>query len=203
MQHFIVTYGYFAVFLLMVAESACVPIPSELTMLCGGAAAAGAVAGVHLNLVAVIVAGTVGNVVGSYIAWAVGRYAGQAAWRRWGRRIRLREEDLDRAERWFAKHGPASVFFGRLLPVIRTFISLPAGVADMNLARFGLYTTAGCVPWTAGLGIAGYEIGDKWRTVADGFHGPTYFITAVVAIGIVIYVVMFIRRRRAQTEAVR
>lgn len=203
MQHFIVTYGYFAVFLLMVAESACIPIPSELTMLCGGAAAAGAVAGVHLNLVAVIVAGTLGNVVGSYIAWAVGRYAGQAAWRKWGRRIRLREEDLDRAERWFVKHGPASVFFGRILPVIRTFISLPAGVADMNPTRFGLYTTAGCLPWTAGLGIAGYEIGDNWHTAADGFHGPTYFIAAVVIVALVIYLVTFMRRRRTESEGVR
>ncbi|HVX47280.1 MAG TPA: DedA family protein [Mycobacteriales bacterium] len=203
MQHFIVTYGYLAVFALMLAESACIPIPSELTMLCGGAAAAGAVAGVHLNLIAVIIAGTAGNVVGSYAAWIVGRYAGQAAWRKWGRRFRLREEDLNRAEIWFDKHGPASVFLGRLLPVIRTFISLPAGVAAMNPARFGLYTTAGCIPWTAGLAIAGYEIGGNWRSVADGFHGPTYAIAAIVLLLIGGYLVVFLRRRRAAAEGVR
>lgn len=202
MQHFIVTYGYLAVVVLMLAESACIPIPSELTMLCGGAAAAGAVAGIDLNLVAVIVAGTVGNVAGSYLGWAVGRYAGQTAWRRWGRRIRLREEDLVRAERWFAEHGPASVFLGRLIPVIRTFISLPAGVAAMNPVRFGLYTTAGCIPWTAGLGIAGYEVGDNWRSVADGFHGPTYVIAAV-AILVVVCLVIFMHRRRTQSEGAR
>ncbi len=201
MQHFIVTYGYFAIFLLMVAESACIPIPSELTMLCGGAAAGGAVAGAHLNLVGVIVAGVVGNVVGSYIAYAVGRYAGQPAWHRWGRAIRLRDEDLDRAERWFDKHGSASVFFARLLPVIRTFISLPAGVAEMNPVRFGIYTLAGVIPWTAGLAIAGYEIGANWHTVADDFKGPTYLIAAIVVVLIVAALVVHYRRSRPGAAA--
>jgi membrane protein DedA with SNARE-associated domain len=200
-QHLIVTYGYFAIFLLMVAESACIPIPSELTMLCGGAAAGGAVAGAHLNLVGVIIAGVVGNVVGSYIAYAVGRYAGQPAWHRWGRAIRLRDGDLVRAERWFDKHGSASVFFARLLPVIRTFISLPAGVAEMNPVRFGIYTSAGVIPWTAGLAIAGYEIGSNWHTVADDFKGPTYIIAAVVVVAVVAALVLHFRRSRPETTA--
>lgn len=197
MQQFIVNYGYLAVFVLMLAESACIPIPSELTMLCAGAAAGGAVAGAHPNIVAVIIAGTVGNVAGSYLAWAVGRYGGQAAWHRWGRRVWLREDDLARAERWFQAHGPISVFLGRLLPVIRTFISLPAGIAAMNPVRFGVYTTAGCLPWTAGLGIAGYAIGSNWRTVADGFHGPTYVIAAIVLVLLAAWLVVFLRRRRS------
>jgi membrane protein DedA with SNARE-associated domain len=103
MQHLIATYGYVAVFVLMVAESACLPVPSELIMTFAGALAAGAVPGTSLNLVAVIVAGVAGNVAGSYLAWAAGRYGGQPALQRWGHRLWLREHDLDRASIWFAR----------------------------------------------------------------------------------------------------
>jgi membrane protein DedA with SNARE-associated domain len=198
MQQFIVTFGPLAVFLLMLAESACIPVPSEVIMLLGGALAGGAVAGAHPSLALVIIAGVAGNVAGSYIAWAVGRYAGQAALHRWGRRLWLNDDDIDRAHRWFTKYGAASVFFGRLLPVIRTFISLPAGFAAMPPLRFGLYTLAGCIPWTAALGYAGYAIGTRWESIANAFHGPTYAIAAVVALGLIIAVVLFLRRRRAQ-----
>src|SRR5690349_5769687 len=105
----------------MLAESACIPVPSEVIMLFGGALAAGAVAGAHPSLVGIIVAGVLGNVAGSYVAWAVGRYAGQAAVRRWGRRIGVREREIDRATVWFERRGAAAVLIGRLLPVIRTF----------------------------------------------------------------------------------
>ena len=131
MQQFISSYGYLAVFILMLAESACIPVPSELTMLFAGALSAGAVAGAHLNLVLVIAAGVAGNVAGSYLAWGIGIYGGRAAWHRWGRYFLLRDDDIDRAERWFTRHGTKAVFFGRLLPVVRTFISLPAGLARM------------------------------------------------------------------------
>lgn len=200
MQGFIAQYGYLAVFVLMLAESACIPIPSELIMLFGGALAGGAVTDAHLNLVGVIVAGVAGNVAGSYVAWAVGRYAGNAAWRRWGRYVFLNERDLDRAERWFDRHGNLSVLVGRLLPVVRTFISLPAGVAAMPPARFGLYTLIGCIPWTAALGIAGYYVGTHWQAVADAFHGPTYAVAAVVVVLILVAIVVFARRRRAERQ---
>jgi membrane protein DedA with SNARE-associated domain len=97
-QTFIMNYGYLAIFVLMLAESACIPVPSELTMLFGGALAGGAVPGAHLNLVLVVAAGVAGNVAGSYLAWGIGRYAGRAAWRRWGRHLLLRNDDIDRAE---------------------------------------------------------------------------------------------------------
>ena len=197
MQSFIANYGYLAIFLLMLLESACIPVPSELIMLFGGALAAGAVAGTHLNLTLVIVAGVAGNVAGSYLAYAVGRYGGQAALHRWGRRIYLREHDLDRATAWFTKYGPAAVGFGRCLPVIRTFISLPAGIAGMNAVRFGVYTVIGCIPWTAALGWAGYAVGSNWEKVANAFHGPTYIIAGIVAVALVIAVAMFLRNRRA------
>ena len=106
MQHLIATYGYVAVFVLMVAESACLPVPSELIMTFAGALAAGAVPGTSLNLVAVIVAGVAGNVVGSYIAWAVGRYGGQPALRRWGHRLLAARARPGPGHNWFARYGP-------------------------------------------------------------------------------------------------
>jgi membrane protein DedA with SNARE-associated domain len=200
-QHFISQYGYVAVFLLMLAESACIPIPSEVIMLFGGALAAGAVPGAHPALAGIVLAGVLGNVAGSYISWAVGRYAGQAAVRRWGRFVGLRDHDIDRATRWFERHGPAAVLFGRVVPVVRTFISLPAGFAGMPAGRFGLYTTLGCIPWTAALGIAGYALGANWQNVANDFHGPTYAIAGLIVIGIVAVVVVHFRRRRRASSA--
>jgi membrane protein DedA with SNARE-associated domain len=195
-QHFIATYGVAAVFVLMLAESACIPVPSELIMLLGGALAAGAVAGAHPSLVLIIIAGVAGNVAGSYLAWAAGRYAGQAAVRRWGRYVGVREHDIDRAAIWFDRHGPAAVFFGRLIPVVRTFISLPAGFGNMPPVRFGVYTTLGCIPWTTGLAVAGYYLGANWQSVANGFHGPTYIIAAVAGVAVLAALVVYFRRRR-------
>jgi len=201
-QHFITQYGYLAVFLLMMAESACIPVPSEVIMMLGGALAAGAVPGVHPTLAGIVVAGVLGNVAGSYLAWGAGKYAGQPAVHRWGRRVGLRAHDIDRATRWFERHGPAAVLFGRLIPVVRTFISLPAGFAGMPAGRFGLYTTLGCIPWTAALAIAGYALGANWQNVANDFHGPTYAIAGIIAVALASAVVLhFFRRRRRSADA--
>lgn len=196
MQHFITQYGYLAVFLLMLAESACIPIPSEVIMLFGGALAAGAVPGAHPSLLGIIVAGVLGNLAGSYIAWAVGKYAGQAAVHRWGRRVGIREHDIDRATAWFERHGASAVLFGRVVPVVRTFISLPAGFAGMPAIRFGLFTTLGCIPWTAALAIAGYALGANWQSVANGFHGPTYAIAGIIVVAAAAAIVLHLRRGR-------
>ena len=201
MQHLIATYGYLAIFVLMVAESACLPVPSELIMTFGGALAAGAVPGTSLNLIGVIAAGVAGNVVGSYIAWAVGWYGGQPALRRWGHRLWLRDHDLDRATNWFARYGPRAVLMGRLLPVVRTFISLPAGIAGMDPVRFGIYTTIGCIPWTAALAYAGYAVGSNWQSIVNAFRGPTYIIAGLVVIGLVIAIWWYVRRHRADRTA--
>jgi membrane protein DedA with SNARE-associated domain len=197
-QTFIAHYGYLAIFLLMLAESACVPVPSEVTMLLGGALAAGAVPGSHLNLALVVTAGVAGNLAGSYLAWGVGRFGGPPAARRWGRYVLLRDDDVDRAGRWFQRHGGKAVFFGRLLPVIRTFISLPAGFARMPGVRFGLYTVAGCIPWTLGLAWAGYAVGANWRSIEKAFAAPTYAVAGVAVAAIVVTLVLFIRRRRRE-----
>ena len=197
MQHFIASYGITAVFLLMIAESACIPVPSELVMCLGGALAAGAVAGAHPSLLAVIAAGVAGNLAGSYLAWAAGRYGGEPALRRYGRYLRLRDHDLDRASAWFNRHGRAAVFFGRMVPVVRTFISLPAGIAGMPAARFGLYTVAGCIPWTAGLALAGYGVGRNWQAIVSGFRGPSYAIAGILAVLLIVAVAVYARRRAA------
>lgn len=198
MQHFIASYGYAAVFLLMIAESACIPIPSELVMSFGGALAAGAVVGSHPSLAGVIVAGVAGNLVGSYLAWAVGRYGGQPALRRYGRYLRLRDHDIDRASAWFTRHGRAAVFLGRMVPVVRTFISLPAGIAEMPAARFGLYTTVGCIPWTTGLALAGYSLGRNWHSIVSGFRGPTDVIAGIIVILLVGAAAIYAWRRAAE-----
>jgi membrane protein DedA with SNARE-associated domain len=196
MQHFIATYGYLAVFLLMMAESACIPVPSELIMPLAGALSAGAVTGHRLSLTLVIVAGVAGNVAGSYVAWAVGRWGGQAVLRRWGGRLWLREHHLDAANRWFGRYGPRAVLIGRLLPVVRTFISLPAGIAGMRPLRFGVYTTIGCIPWTAALAGAGYAVGASWQQIPNAFHAVTYVVAAIVVVALAIGVWIFVVRAR-------
>jgi membrane protein DedA with SNARE-associated domain len=203
-QHLIATYGYLAVFVLMLAESACIPVPSELIMTFGGALAAGAVPGTSLNLAGVILAGTAGNVAGSYVAWAVGRYLGLPALHRltrgrWARRLPL-DRDVDRAVAWFDRHGGKAVLIGRVLPVIRTFISLPAGIAGMAPVRFGVYTTIGCIPWTAALATAGFAVGSNWESIVSALHGPTYIIAAVVLLAIVVAVWRYLRRRPDAVE---
>ncbi len=193
MQSFVASSGYLAVFLLMLAESACVPIPSEVTMLAAGAFAAQG----RLSLGAVIALGTLGNLVGSYLAWAVGRTGGRAVLGRFGRLVLIREEDLDRAEAWFKVRGELAVFLGRLVPVVRTFISLPAGVAEMPPVRFGIYTLLGCLPWTAALGALGYALGSTWHSIVHGFSAATYVIAALAVAGIAGFFAIRYRRRRA------
>jgi membrane protein DedA with SNARE-associated domain len=108
----------------------------------------------------------------------------------------VREQDIDRASRWFGRYGRRAVLIGRVLPVVRTFISLPAGIAGMKPLRFGLYTTIGCIPWTAALAYAGYAVGANWQSIANGFHGPTYIIAALVIIALVITIWRYARQHQ-------
>jgi membrane protein DedA with SNARE-associated domain len=195
MEHFIRVaiedYGYLAVFLLMVLESACIPIPSEVTMLFGGAAANATFAATipghpaHLNFLLVGLLGTVGNLVGSWLAYWVGRRGGRPLIERWGKYVFLRPHEIDRAEVWFERHGHEAVFVSRLLPVVRTFISLPAGVAEMPPGKFTAYTFAGCLPWTFARAGGGYALGAKWTTVERYFRpiGIGFGVLIVAAVG--------------------
>jgi membrane protein DedA with SNARE-associated domain len=194
-QQFISSYGYLAILILMTAEAACIPVPSELTMPLGGAIAAGAVAGAHLSLPLVIVTGVVGNVIGSYLAWGAGWYGGEAAARRWSRFLGGRS-GIERARRWFDRYGGRAVLVGRLLPVVRTFISLPAGYARMRPVRFGIYTAVGCVPWIGGLAWAGYAAGGNWQRVQHLVNTPAYIIAGLIALLVAAGIVTVIVRRR-------
>ena len=184
--------GLAGVFVLMVLESACVPIPSEATMLFAGFN----VSEGNLTLFGIVAAGVLGNLVGSLIAYAVGYY-GRLELLDQNRLIHINQRHLEAADRWFERHGPATVFFTRMLPIIRTFISFPAGVARMPLAKFVVYTLAGCIPWVLGLAIIGREVGDRWDQWKDYLHYLDYAVVAGIAIAIVYLVV---RRRRGSAK---
>ncbi len=176
-------YGYLAVFILMTLESACVPVPSEVTMLFGGALASTAFAGAgqELNFVTVGLLGTAGNVVGSWLAYWAGTAGGRPLVDRFGRYLLVLPHEVDRAHDWFERRGELAVFVSRLLPVIRTFISLPAGVARMPFWRFTLYTVLGCLPWTFALAWLGYTLGESWTEVEDVLRPVAWAIAAAVA----------------------
>ena len=180
----------------MTAESALIPIPSEVVM-----PFAGALAGLHkLNIFEVILAGTLGNVLGSYIAWIIGRTGGRAIILRFGRYVHIKEEDLHKTERWFAARGETAVLVGRLLPVVRTFISLPAGVAEMEPIRFGIFTFLGALPWCAALTGIGYLVGSNWSSVSSYIKYAGYLIA--VAVFVVVVRFFFGRFRPARNRAV-
>jgi membrane protein DedA with SNARE-associated domain len=197
----VLRYGYAAIFLLMLLESACVPIPSEVTMLFGGALAATGFAGAghHLDLLVVGLVGALGNLAGSWLAYGVGYVGGRPLAVRWGRYLLIRPHEVDRAHDWFERHGEAAVFFGRLLPVVRTFISLPAGVARMNPWKFSLYTFLGCLPWTFGLAWLGYSLGHRWDEVERVIRPFAWLVAVVLGVAIGAWIWRRWRRVRAET----
>lgn len=206
MNQFLQNWGYLAIFVLTVLESACVPIPSEVTLGLGGALASGAVvSGLHgdLNLGLVIVVGTLGSVVGSLLAYWVGRTGGRAFVDRFGRFVLLTQRDLDRAEAWFARRGEWAVLVGRVLPVVRTFISLPAGMAEMNLTRFVVFTTIGVAAWVSLLSTIGYVAGASWDSVTKGFSTASYVVAAAAVVSAGVFAVLRIRALRAERDAAR
>jgi len=179
-------YGYLAVFVLMLLESACVPIPSEVTMLFGGALTVTAFAGAgnELSLPWVIAAGVAGNLIGSWLAYWAGAAGGRPFVDRFGRYLLIRPHEVDRAHAWFEQRGQRAVFVARLLPVVRTFISLPAGVAKMPVRRFTLYTVLGCVPFVAALAWAGAAAGSQWEKVAKYIQPVAWLLFAAIIAGI-------------------
>jgi membrane protein DedA with SNARE-associated domain len=195
MERWVTDYGYWAIFLLMLAESACIPFPSEVTMLVGGWYAAG---DGPLDFFWVGAAGVLGNLVGSWIAYAGGRYYGRELLDRYGKYVLIRSHDIDKAEVWWDKHGDAATFFSRLLPVIRTFISLPAGIAKMPFGKFTLYTFLGVIPWTFALAYLGVLVEDNWHRVLDYFDIPTLVIGVVV---LALSLGWYIRRRKDRKSA--
>ncbi len=184
---FISATGLTAVFVLMALESACLPVPSEAIMLFAGSS----VAAGDLTLFGVVAAGVLGNLVGSWAAYAVGYY-GRLDLLEKNRLIHVSPKHLKWADDWFARYGDATVFFSRMLPIVRTFISLPAGVAKMPFWRFTYLTLLGCIPWVLMLALVGKSVGDNWEEWRDHLH----YLDYLVVVGFVALVVYLVVKRR-------
>lgn len=183
MSSFISHYGYLGIFLASVLSSACIPIPSEVAYGFAGALCTAALTGhVRFSLWGVIVVGTIGSLLGAVIAYEVGRSLGRTIVDRWGRWILLTHRDLDNAERWFDRWGSASVLISRVVPVLRSFISLPAGIAEMKRGRFLVLTTIGSAAWVALLAGLGYAAGSNWSRVSGGFHDAEIPIVVLIVL---------------------
>ena len=189
-QHVIASGGYFAVAGLMAVESACIPLPSEVIMpFAGSLTSAG-----PLSLWGVSLAGAIGCVLGSIPAYYLGQYGGRPVIERFGRYVLISHHDLDLADRLFERHGQGIVFVARLLPVIRTFIAFPAGVARMPMGRFIAYTFIGSLPWCFGLALVGQKLGEHWEALKPIFHASDGIIVAAVVAGAGLWIYRHLRR---------
>jgi len=186
--------GLAGVFVLMTLESACIPVPSEATMLFAGFN----VSDGHYPLWAAVAVGSVANLVGSWIAYAVGYYGRVDILEKHGRKLHIKKSHLATADRWFERHGDLTVLVTRMLPLIRTFISLPAGVARMPFWRFSVLTLLGCIPWVFMLTFIGKEAGDNWEKWKDSLHYVDYAVVALVVVGVAY---LILRRRRTPPDA--
>lgn len=180
--------GYLGVFLLMAAESALIPIPSEVTMPFSGYL----VTTGRFNLYLVILIGAAANLVGSLLAYWLGFWGEEHVIRGWirkyGRYVLITENEYDRAERWFRKYGEKIVFFSRILPVVRTFISLPAGIAEMNFWKFSYLTFLGSLIWSAFLTLIGYYLGKNWNSIEVYYRKFEYVIVGIGILVVVFYI---------------
>ena len=186
--------GYLGIALLMLAENVFPPIPSELIMPMAGFTAARG----ELNMVGVVVAGTAGSLAGALLWYYIGRWVGLERLKRWaakhGRWLTISPEDVDEAAAWFNRHGGKAVLIGRLIPAVRTLISVPAGVAGMALPRFLAYSALGTALWTALLAAAGYLLEDQYQKVGDYLNPVSNVILGLIVLGYLYRVITFRRR---------
>jgi membrane protein DedA with SNARE-associated domain len=183
--------GTAGIFLLMLLDSACIPTSSEAIMLFAGFK----VADGRFTLLEIILAGVAGNLAGSWVAYGVGYYGRVELLERHGKWLHITPKHLAWADRWFERYGGVTVFFSRMVPVVRTFISLPAGVARMPFWRFTFLSTAGIIPWVIAFAVVGKQVGDRWDDWQQKLHYADYAILAGIAIGIVY---LLLRRRRTR-----
>jgi membrane protein DedA with SNARE-associated domain len=188
--------GLAGVFVLMLLESACIPIPSEATMLFAGFN----VDKGEYSLFAAVAAGVLGNLVGSWIAYGVGYYGRLEWFERHAHHAFIKPHHIRWAEDWFNRYGEATVFFARVLPIIRTFISLPAGVARMPFWRFTVFTLLGCIPWVFALTFIGKQAGANWEDWKNSLHYVDYAVVALIVLGVA-WLFLRARRRRASAAA--
>lgn len=196
LAHFIIetisASGYLGIVILMGIESACIPLPSEIIMPFSGYL----VFRGDFELIRVGLAGAFGCLVGSVPAYYLGLYGGRPLVERYGKYVLISHRDLDLADRWFERYGDWAIFFSRLLPVVRTFISFPAGVARMNFHRFVIYTFLGSFPWCLGLAYIGMKMGENWDTLGGYFHQFDVIIGGAIALGIAYYVWHHLKGRK-------
>lgn len=190
----IATFGLAGIFVLMFLESACIPVPAEATMVFAGFA----VSEGKMSFAAAVAAGVAGNVVGAYVIYYVGMYGGRPFVDRYGKYLLLRHEHIERTERWFARYGWYAVAFCRIIPGVRSFVSLPAGVAEMPLWKFTVATAVGCLPFVAVLTWLGVQVGANWETLLHQLKWLDYVAAAAVALAVIWFVRWFVRQRRAQ-----
>jgi membrane protein DedA with SNARE-associated domain len=203
LAHLVRTGGLPGIFALMALGSACIPIPSEVVMLFAGFAVADRSASGahhHLTLTGIVLAGLLGTLVGSWVAYGVGRGGRLELLERHGARLHMGPAQIERADQWFQRYGERVVLFGRMIPLIRAFVSLPAGVARMPIVRFTVLTLIGSIPWVLALAIAGHAVGSDWTSVRRGFEYVDYALLALLVIAILY--VRARRRRGASAEAV-
>lgn len=175
------TFGYWGIYVGMIIESSCIPLPSEAIMLFSGFMVASGM----LNFWVVVAAGVLGNLTGSILTYWVGASGGRSLLLKYGRYILISAQHIEKADRWFYRYGDWTVFFTRNMPVIRTFISLPAGIARMNFAKFFIYTFIGCIPWNIALTFLGFKLGKNWHSIEPYFRPVSYAILAVLIAGAV------------------
>jgi membrane protein DedA with SNARE-associated domain len=185
--------GLAGIFLLMAPESACIPIPSEATMLFAGFN----VSEGKYSLFEAVAVGSLANLVGSWVAYAVGYFGRIELLEKHGKVLHIKPSHLQWADRWFERYGAPAVFFSRMLPIIRTFISLPAGVARMPFWKFTVLTLAGCIPWIFMLTFIGKQVGANWEDWKDSLHYVDYAVLVLIVLGIVYLVIRWRRNRNA------
>jgi membrane protein DedA with SNARE-associated domain len=198
--HFVREAGLPGIFVLMALSSACIPLPSEVVMLFAGFAVANpgqSASQHHLTMTGIVLAGLLGTMVGSWAAYAVGRGGRVELFERHGAKLHMGPAQVERADVWFQRHGEAAVLFGRMIPVVRAFVSLPAGIAKMNFARFTSFSLIGTIPWVVGLAYAGRALGSEWENVRKYFEFADY---AIVAVAVVAVGYAVVRRRRGRRE---
>jgi membrane protein DedA with SNARE-associated domain len=186
--------GYAGVMFLMAIESACIPLPSEVIMPFSGYL----VFLGRFNLYLAGFFGALGCLLGSILAYFIGLYGGRPLIEKYGKYILISHKDLNRADLWFKKYGEATVFFSRLLPVIRTYISFPAGVAKMNFGKFCFYTFLGSFPWTLGLAYLGLRLGEHWESLKEYFRRFDILIGAIIVLAIIWYILRHVNNVKAQ-----
>lgn len=191
-------FGYGGVLILMAIESACIPLPSEVTMPFAGYL----IATGRFNLQLVAISGAVGCLLGSYVAYFVGASGGRRILERYGRYILIAPHELEIADRFFARWGGATVFWSRLLPVVRTFIAFPAGVARMRILPFTIYTLAGSYLWCLALAYAGMELGEHWKELGPYFHRFDGVIGLLIVLGAGAMIYNRLRTTRRMRDAI-